>query len=272
MKRVSTGNPVSQQHQQSSQSLASRHQQAFESLFNYTRQITPYLHGELGPVNKQRDVIVSDQENSAVMADIFKEISQAAPEGGQAFWLTRTWGLLCWQPIFIAFVAIYTSKKLPQLTRIAQYRQPLFVAGYSFEQHEWRQGRRADLIRQAAADLNDLFELYRVQLNEHVRIRPGFTRHLLADSLLNCLIRLQQIRPRYSNRQIVAEARLWLDAFELPDKHLASLKLDEQSGLLRLVRTSCCLVYKCEGRALCADCPRLEANKHSQPIDIVLAG
>lgn len=268
MKTVSKVNPVSQKYQQKTPPLKPANQPAFDTLFYYAELITPYLHGEVGDVDPNRDAIVSGQDNIGVMTDIYAEISQAAPEAGQAFWLTRTWGLLCWQPIFIAFVAIYTSKKIPDFSRIAQYRRPLFVAGFSFEPHTWRQGRRADLIRHAAADLNDLFEQYRQELNEQVRIRPGFTRHLLADSLLNCLVRLQQIRPRYTNQHIVTEARVWLDAFGLPDKHLSSLKLDDETGKLKLVRTSCCLVYKCEGRALCADCPRLEANKHCTPIDV----
>ncbi|WP_282477546.1 siderophore ferric iron reductase [Vibrio sp. ABG19] len=244
--------------------------QAFESLFHYAQQFTPYLHGQVSAVDTQRDAIVPGQDNSAVMAAIFDEISQATPAAGQAFWLTRTWGLLCWQPIFLSFIAIYSAKKLPNMTRIAQYRQPLFVAGFSFEPHAWQSGRRANLIRQAATQLNHLFEQYRLDLNESVRIRPGFTQHLLADSLLNCLIRLQQIRPAYTNQDIVAQARLWLEAFGLPDKHLSSLKLDEDSGKVKLVRTSCCLVYKCEGRALCGDCPRLDTNKHCTPLDITL--
>ncbi|XAW88534.1 siderophore ferric iron reductase [Vibrio sp. CDRSL-10 TSBA] len=242
--------------------------QAFEALFHYAQKITPYLHGEVSAVDTQRDAIVPGQDNSVVMAAIFDEISQATPAAGQAFWLTRTWGLLCWQPIFLSFIAIYSAKKLPDMTRIAQYRQPLFVAGFSFEPHAWQSGRRVNLIRQAATQLNHLFEQYRLELNETVRIRPGFTQHLLADSLLNCLIRLQQIRPAYTNQDIVAQARLWLEAFGLPDKHLSSLKLDEESGKVKLVRTSCCLVYKCEGRALCADCPRLDTNKHCTPLDI----
>ncbi|MGF1805657.1 (2Fe-2S)-binding protein, partial [Aliivibrio sifiae] len=33
------------------------------------------------------------------------------------------------------------------------------------------------------------------------------------------------------------------------------------SNQLKLVRTSCCLVYKCNGRNLCEDCPRHPDNK-----------
>lgn len=250
--------------------VSAQSQTAFAALFHYAQQITPYLDGRLGEAHTGDDVITPTHNNRDVFASIYQEIQAASPEAGQAYWLTRTWGLVCWQPIYLSFLSVYTQKALPDVTGITQYRRPLFVAGFSFEPHEWQTGRRSDLIAQAARQLNILFTDYRETMNLSVRIRPGFTQHLLADSLLSCLLRLQQLRPAYSNRQILSQARLWLDAFELPDKHLTSLKVDPQTQQLKLVRSSCCLVYKCDGRVVCPDCPRASANKQAGLIELSL--
>ncbi|MBY8048295.1 siderophore ferric iron reductase [Vibrio fluvialis] len=252
-------------HQVSMQSQA-----AFESLFHYAQQITPYLDGRIGTAQGNEDVIALTRNNGEVFASLYEELKAATPEAGQAYWLTRTWGLLCWQPVYLSFLSVYTQKALPDFTRLAQYRRPMFVAGFSFEPHEWQTGKRTQLIYQAAQQLNTLFEQYREAMNQFVRIRPGFTQHLLADMLLSCLVRLQQLRPHYSNAQILTQARLWLDAFELQEKHLASLKLDPETQQLKLIRSSCCLVYKCHGRSVCADCPRAAANKQELTIELTL--
>ncbi len=238
-------------------------QQQFERLFDYARSVTPYLDGfiEQNPDHHLRDA--TDPQSLQVL---YSQLANNHPEAGQAYWLTRTWDLLCWQPIFISFIAIYCQKSLPDLTRMTQYQKECFITGFSFEPHSWISARRETLIQKAAEQLNQLFERYRTAINQWGRIRPGFTNHLLADHLLNCLIRLQKARPAYSNQMIIDQAKYWLSAFDLPEKHLDSLKFDQQTQRLTLVRTSCCLVYKCDGRAVCANCPRLSTNKHKQPI------
>ncbi|MBE4458637.1 hypothetical protein HJ013_24380, partial [Vibrio parahaemolyticus] len=39
-------------------------------------------------------------------------------------------------------------------------------------------------------------------------------------------------------------------------RHIDALHGVPHEQPLKLVRKSCCLVYKCEGRKLCEDCPR----------------
>lgn len=250
--------------------VSTQSQAAFESLFHYAQQLTPYLDGRVGVAQAGEEAIALERHNGDTFAAIYDEIKAASPEAGQAYWLTRTWGLLCWQPVYLSFLSVYTQKALPDFTRMTQYRRPLFVAGFSFEPHEWQHGNRTQLIHRVAHQLTTLFEQYRAEMNEFVRIRPGFTQHLLADMLLSCLVKLQQLRPHYSNVQILTQARVWLAAFDLPDKHLSSLKLDPESQQLTLVRSSCCLVYKCSGRKVCPDCPRAAVNKQAQALELTL--
>ncbi len=238
-------------------------QQKFERLFQVSRSITPYLDGHIAePSSYSNNLICTDCHS---IQSLYLQISKNNPEAGQAYWITRTWDLLCWQPVFVAFVSIYTQKSLPAISQITQYKKECFVSGYSFEPHQWNDACRKSLIQIAADQLNELFERYRCAINEWGRIRPGFTNHLLADQLLSCLVRLQELRPSYSNLMILRQAKLWLDAFNLPLKHLESLKLDSDTERLKLVRSSCCNVYKCDGVSVCPNCPRLEANKASNP-------
>ncbi|CAK2422067.1 hypothetical protein VCRA2113O415_170083 [Vibrio crassostreae] len=117
------------------------------------------------------------------------------------------------------------------------------------------------MIPKAGEAILALTEFYRSQISEWTRIRPGFTNHLLADLLLGSLIKLQQHEPSLTNDYITAQAKLWLEACQLPESHLDSLKVDADSGMLKLIRVSCCLVYKCDSGKYCDDCPRHPDNK-----------
>lgn len=76
-----------------------------------------------------------------------------------------------------------------------------------------------------------------------------------------CLIRLQQRFPQMTNTTLREHAILWLQALGLDANSSHSLYETSLDQPLKLVRKSCCLVYKCEGRKLCEDCPRLEKNR-----------
>ena len=144
---------------------------------------------------------------------------------------------------------------------MSQSIQSHFIAGFTFHNSELIFGSPEETIPIASLQLRSLFDSYRDDISLWTRIRPGFTNHLLADGLLNCIIKLQSFEPTLSSEYLIAQAQLWLEAFELPPKHLSNLKVDIVTNKLKLVRTSCCLVYKCDGRELCLDCPRHPDNK-----------
>ncbi|MCL9780401.1 siderophore ferric iron reductase [Vibrio sp. S4M6] len=231
----------------------------FQRLFEHSKQITPYLAGQLKPLSDSSDnsqIIYIERPSAETIRQLYESLKQSHPEAGSAYWLTRTWTLLCWQPVYIAFISIYACQGLPNLTSIVQHVQERFVSGYQFQSHSYAKGNREELIVQASKELCQLFDYYRSEMNAWVRIRPGFTAHLFADAILGCLIKLSQLAPELPKKYLFKQARLWLNACNLPIRLIHSLKYDEQSKSLSLVRTSCCLVYKCHGRKLCNDCPR----------------
>jgi len=231
----------------------------FEQLFKVSKQVTPYLSGQLTADNVTG--IHISRNNSEAIQQLYQQLSRSSPEAGNAYWLTRTWDLLCWQPVYIAFIAVYQLKAIPDIKNLSQSIQTGFISGFSFHTSVLTFGSNAELIALSGAQLTALFTAYREDVAEWTRIRPGFTKHLIADGLLNCIIKLQTHDPELSNDYLLAQAALWLDAFELPRKHLSGLSVELTTNKLQLIRTSCCLVYKCEGRDLCADCPRLPGNK-----------
>ncbi|MEZ9229660.1 siderophore ferric iron reductase [Vibrio amylolyticus] len=239
-------------------------QSFFEHLFEHSQQVTPFLHGTITPLSEfspEHPFIHIDRPSSENIRELYESLKLAHPEAGAPYWLTRTWTLLCWQPIFVAFISIYTCQGLPKLSLMGQQIQPSFISGYQFDSDDYFQGEAQELIKLAGQELNTLFDYFREEMSVWTRIRPGFTNHLFADGILGCLIRLSHFSPDLPGDYLIDQARQWLAACNLPEKLMASLNYDEKSKQLAFVRTSCCLVYKCQGRELCSDCPRHPDNK-----------
>ncbi|MGX9415714.1 siderophore ferric iron reductase [Vibrio sp. RC27] len=230
-----------------------------QKIFSYSKEVTPYWRGSYGPLHG-RAIAITNDDSHIELKRVFDNLVKAHPEAGQAYWLTRTWDLVCWQPIYVTFISIYTLQSLPDIKNIGQFTYKKFITGYRFFNDDHKHGTPEELIPHAAEAILTLTNFYRSQINKWTRIRPGFTNHLLADLLLTSLIKLQHFQPNITNEYIIEQAQLWLGACHLPVRHLDSLKI-EDDGRLRLVRVSCCLVYKCESGAYCDDCPRHPNNK-----------
>lgn len=231
-----------------------------QKIFAHSKQVTPYLSGSFGTLHSKSIAITNDDSHKEIKR-VYDGLAQSHPEAGKAYWLTRTWDLVCWQPIYVTFISIYGLQSLPDIKNIGQFRYKEFVTGYRFFNGDHQHGSPEELIPQAGEAILALTEFYRSQISEWTRIRPGFTNHLLADLLLGSLIKLQQHEPSLTNDYITEQAKLWLEACQLPENHLDSLKIDADSGMLKLIRISCCLVYKCDSRKYCDDCPRHPDNK-----------
>lgn len=234
-------------------------EQFFQQLFHYSKEVTPYLHGSIGVI--EPGAIHLDNDINPIVQELYQTLSKVHPEAGKAYWLTRTWDLLCWQPMFVAFISIYGFHTLPNLRGMGQYVHSGFVTGYRFPDEQHVHGEIEDLIKEAGGQIREVYDFYQIQMSEWTRIRPGFTQQLMSDGVMSCLLRLQQNFPQFTNEMIQAQANLWLEALGLNTANVSSLYNVGEEQPLKLVRKSCCLVYKCEGRQLCEDCPRTDKNK-----------
>ncbi len=115
--------------------------------------------------------------------------------------------------------------------------------------------RRSELLNLKITDIDSKRMVIRVQSGKGKRDRNT----LLSEKILKELrVYWGEWRPK---EYLFDQGRQWLSACSLPEKLIASLTYNEESKQLSLVRTSCCLVIKCDGRKLCLDCPRHPDNK-----------
>jgi siderophore ferric iron reductase len=231
--------------------------QFHSKLFDLSKQVTPYLSGQVALAHPEH--ISLEINNSSTFKALFDEIAISTPEAGQGYWMTRCWDAVIWQPVYLAFISIYGLNGLPELRSISQIRRGALVYGFQFPNHNHLHGETDDLIVKAGQQLNRLFTTYLEQMNPSVRIRPGYASHLLADLILDCLIKLQRFVPECNSSYLLAQAQRWFEVLALPTKPLLGLSNTDSDQLIH-IRTSCCLVYRCKEGKLCSNCPRATAS------------
>lgn len=230
-----------------------------QQLFSACEQITPYLSGKI--TEPDESMLRSHHSGEAFFNQLYSQLQVLHPEAGKSYWITRCWDLATWQPLYIAFISVYGFKTLPDFNSFGQSQMGSFVTGFCFSNQKHRHGEVQELVPEAALQLNVLFEEYRTQLDQQYRCRPGFVKHLLADAIVNCCLKLQEFEPQLTLDDIRNNAAMWLSAFQLPLDQIS--RIEEKQGALSYVRKSCCLVYKTTQGTLCEDCPRF---KNSSPI------
>lgn len=258
----------------------------YHNLFATSKSVTEYLDGfvfssidqaKLAPVQDIKPVYAAQtnqhlftfDDNSDKLSQIYQHLQIQYQEAGQAYWLTRLWGLLTWQGVYTSLLSVYRLGAVPDFSSMAQVWQPKlnFISGYGLNGADFYSDDKTHLIEKVGADLVPVFNQYREQLAEHVRIRPHFCNQILADSFVVCLTRLQHQAAKHmagidpdlakfaANISVTDEAQLWLNAFELPSKSLANLT-HSKTGDWLYTRTSCCLAYRTKGGGVCSNCPR----------------
>lgn len=233
-----------------------------DALFAAAEQLIPSLKGRLTagdmPLLAMADV---DMAPGAVTLALHEHWRLAHPEAGPAYWLTRSWGMLCWQSIYLAMVAVYRVGAVPALDRMGLGYGAGLVSGFSLPALPMIRGEREVLIEAAGRRLRRHWQGLFETMASGQRLRPGFVRPLLADDLLAALVRVPDFFDEVSREQVAAHAPLWLAACGLPAEHLAGWRLavepaGETSAAPGYVRQRCCLHHKRSDGSLCDNCPR----------------
>ncbi|USV59203.1 siderophore ferric iron reductase [Aeromonas encheleia] len=239
-----------------------RHQAEHDALFAAAVQLIPSLKGRL--VAGEMPLLAMagvDMAPGAVTLALHDHWRLAHPEAGPAYWLTRSWGMLCWQSIYLAMVAVYRIGAVPALDRMGQGYNAGLVSGFSLPLVPMIKGEREVLIEAAGRRLRRHWQALFEAMASGQRLRPGFVRPLLADDLLAALVRVPDFFDEVSREQVAADAPLWLAACGLPAEHLAGwcLAADPAGGASAApgyVRQRCCLHHKRSDGSLCDNCPR----------------
>ncbi|MGS3174206.1 siderophore ferric iron reductase [Aeromonas sanarellii] len=232
-----------------------------DTLFAAAASLIPSLRGQGLAAGSRPPLLATHTEATPteVAAALHAHWRQAHPEAGPAYWLTRSWGMLCWQSIYLAMVAVYRVGAVPALDRLGQGYEAGLVSGFCLPREPMIKGEVDVLIKAAGSRLRShwqqLFELFAgVQ-----RLRPGFVHPLLADDLLAALVRVPDFFGEVNRDEVSAHAPRWLAACGLPASHLAGWReavRPLEAVFPGYVRQRCCLHYKRRDGELCDNCPR----------------
>ncbi|WP_368199146.1 siderophore ferric iron reductase [Aeromonas sp. R7-4] len=232
-----------------------------DTLFAAAASLIPSLRGQGLAAGSRPPLLATHTEATPteVAAALHAHWRQAHPEAGPAYWLTRSWGMLCWQSIYLAMVAVYRVGAVPALDRLGQGYEAGLVSGFCLPREPMIKGEVDVLIKAAGERLQAHWQALFAALGQVQRLRPGFVRPLLADDLLAALVRVPEFFDEVSPVEVAAHAPHWLAACGLPAEHLAGWQpapWPPTAGLVGYVRQRCCLHYKRRDGELCANCPR----------------
>ena len=241
---------------------------ALEPLFTACKGISVYLSGTLNVdlltaknnAEKHNFLLNGKAQDVETIDYLYDSLKSALPSAGQAYWITRSWNLLCWQPLYIAMTAVYQCQLAPSFIGFTQQVKPQMVSGFSFSSSQVTTGSDKVLIELIGKQLKPLFEFYQFHLNELVRCRPSFAKRLLADNLMIQLVRLHKQMPQFSSTEIIEHTHCWFQALGLDKRLINSFYQDHKHIELR--RSSCCLAYKTPTGKLCDNCPKNRPKKN----------
>ncbi|HGY1013309.1 TPA: siderophore ferric iron reductase [Aeromonas salmonicida subsp. smithia] len=239
------------------------------ALFAVAAGVIPSLKGRLTGVGDRPHLLAAPPHSTPaeVAAALYDHWRLAHPEAGPAYWLTRSWGMLCWQSLYLTMAAVYRLGAVPAVDRMGQDYQDGVVSGFTLPADPMIKGDVSLLIKVAGERLQAHWQALFALLGGVQRLRPGFVRPLLADDLLAALVRVPDFFTHVSREQVSEHAPRWLAACGLPAEHLAgwrpaSILADTLSP--GYVRQRCCLHYKRRDGELCANCPRRHGATYCQ--------
>ena len=251
----------------SSSALTSDSSEPFHhALIALAAQITPLMQGQIGSAplllsagSMVRDTEVADQQGALFLA-LYQYWQQQHPEAGHIYWLTRSWSMLSWQPIYLSLLSVYGIQAAPSLHNLGQtlHLAQGLVAGFSLASDPVKRGSPAMLIPIVADELWRLLSQLQQQFNQVIRLRPGFVKALLADDLVTYALKVQHLRSDLSHRDIIEQISIWHRALRLPAITTCDFFVAQGSQTLDFMRTSCCMHYRRHDGDYCANCPKAD--------------
>ena len=236
-----------------------------DRLFNTARSYIAVLDGQESVSDEKQSVTrLSAKNPEHALRVLHNTLQEAHPETGAPYWRIRCWGLVCWQPIYLAMICVYQLKAMPlRLQDIEQKQQGEMVAGYCLPDGIWQEGNHETLIKTACEQLNRLFNAFETVHVDTFGGRPALYKGLLADQLMSALIAVNNALPDEQKHDLEKDFSLWAQAMNLPLKPLEGLNLQTAKTPV-FVRHTCCLHFRREGGELCANCPRLHTKSAKQ--------
>ncbi|MDD7806024.1 MAG: siderophore ferric iron reductase [Endozoicomonas sp. (ex Botrylloides leachii)] len=227
---------------------------SLQQLPSLTKALYPGMYGQIGYTGQQG--IISDGDNRHYFTDLYQHWHNAHPEAGVAYASLKSWRLLCWQPALVAVLSVHILGIAPDIGAIKQIANKGIVFGYELPDRGVACSLSL-LIIHAGKELKQLCEGLFEGLVTVAPVKKKLAFRLLADALMDALIKVYRMNRHYKSKDIQCWADCWLSAMnQKNDSDLMILPLDDLSEGLGIKRKACCLHYlQCSGD-LCASCPK----------------
>lgn len=192
--------------------------------------------------------------NAVNIERLYRYLSLQYPEAGPRYWKTRGWGLLIWQPIYLAVIAAHKCQMVLPLNEMAQdFSLSAIPSGVLFKCYQFKRGQLSDCVQSMAVDLingcRKLHSCWRVSAN----ITRKNADRIIADCVLSALLLV------YPTRVDIVEEMggFWLTSMGLLGA-AGFIRYKNIAGESRLAldKKNCCFKYLCHGRNPCDVCPR----------------
>ena len=225
-----------------------------DRLFLESKQYLAPLQGiELDTGLEEDQSLLSAACAEPFLDNLHLNLQEAHPEAGAPYWRVRSWGLSCWQPIYLALICVYHLKHIPNsLGRLHQIQKQSYVAGYALPDGEWLSGEHEVLVQHTAKQLKTLFDALQAAHLNLFGGRQVLYQALLADQIMTTMVTAAEDATLFD---IQHEYRLWAKYLNLPTDILERLQQDT-TNKITFTRRTCCLHFRRDDGELCANCPR----------------
>lgn len=195
------------------------------------------------------------QSSSLLIARLHQYWQQQYPAAGRSYWAIKSWGMLYWQPVYLALISVHELNMSFSLQNFKQHYQQGVIAGlqlHTIKLHHHSNHQHA--INNMAAQLKLYLAKLHTDLNQVTRLNERMAMSLMADTLLAILVIHGK---RRSNFDIQAIAAYWLNALEITEAgKFTVFTCCSKAPLIGLERKTCCLHYKIGDVAKCVNCPK----------------
>ena len=195
-----------------------------------------------------------DIESSALVINQLHQYWQHQyPNAGRSYWAIKSWGMLYWQPLYLAVISVHELAMSFSLQPMQQHYQQGIIAGLKLPaikaQHHQNQQQAITIM---AAHLKRYVVKLLAELNCVTRLNERLAMSLLADTLLAILLIHAKRKPLFNIQEMAAH---WLQALEISEAG-EFIRLSACADSLVLTRKTCCLHYQIGNVAKCANCPK----------------
>lgn len=178
------------------------------------------------------------------------------PEAGPHYAALRGWGLLVWQPLYVAVIAAHLGDVQPDLDRLSIVVNDGVVGGYQLVEHVPRHGDEAGRMQaaaqQLAAGIARLLPAWQALAPLHAKAAW----RACAECVLAALLAVRRQRPWSPARTRELGAQ-WLGALGLQGEGgFFAYRTASGAEALALERKVCCLHFRRRDGERCSTCPK----------------